>query len=579
MTSEAMDSIIKGILLGEQGKLTEALNVFNKAIEIEPKDVNAWYNKSVTLSKLDRNEEALKAIDEAIKIIPNITIYWFEKGSILKKLRRYKEALNAYDKVIEIDPKDKKAWNNKGSCFYDLGMCQEALNAFDKVIEIYPKEAIAWYNMGYILNESGMYRDGLICLDKAIEIDPKNEKFWSEKARAYIKLGKGDASLYDLATKEEALKAYEKVIDINPKIATSWFNKGTLLLKVGMFKEALTALDKAIEIDPKSKESWHNKGISLYMMGRYEEALNAFNRESEIVPNDFIVKAILGELFLNVGNIEEASNKAEELLNIDEKNAHIFALVLQGKIKIEEQKYDDAIKVFKEAFSLNMDNRKLLLFELYSTYLNAEFFLKSNEKRYNEKIIEIIRRLERVEKLPEKKNENIRVYILYFLGYFYYKIGDFYTAKEKLEECTKIKDSFSIKPSPDDLLQNILNYKIKKSGISWWLNSSKYRWIKRIFFIIIIISILIMFFVHPFIPLWFPSLQLNWTLYVLFNIMLICILIFPFVESIKTEGVEIKMLPSLPNDFFLPPLIMGLEMDISVERNLEHMTKQSFKKI
>jgi len=55
-------------------------------------------------------------------------------------------------------------------------------------------------------------------------------------------------------------------------------------------------------------------------------------------------------LFFNLGNIEGASKKVEELLNIDKQSIHVYALPLQGRIRIEEQRYEEAIESSKKLF-------------------------------------------------------------------------------------------------------------------------------------------------------------------------------------------------------------------------------------
>ena len=182
-----------------------------------------------------------------------------------------------------------------------------------------------------------------------------------------------------------------------------------------------------------------------------------------------------------------------------------------------------------------------------------------------ENIVSIIRKLERAEKLTEKMGDKkTRSYILYFLGYFYYKISDFYTARKKLEECIELKSEISIKPSPKELLQNIWNYQMKKPELDWWLFSPSNCWIKRILFTILILSILsilTLFLIHPFISSMFPSLQINFNLYIVILITLIIVLILPSIESIGTEQLEIRMLSPPPTEFVLAPLIMELEIE------------------
>ena len=53
-------------------KNEEAIESFNKALGIDPKDVMALYNKACSLSKLKRVKEALEILREASLIDRNV---------------------------------------------------------------------------------------------------------------------------------------------------------------------------------------------------------------------------------------------------------------------------------------------------------------------------------------------------------------------------------------------------------------------------------------------------------------------------------------------------------------------------
>ncbi len=55
----------KGVVIGKLGKNEEALECFDKAIEIEPNYTKAWRNKGVALDNLGRHEEAIKCFEKA----------------------------------------------------------------------------------------------------------------------------------------------------------------------------------------------------------------------------------------------------------------------------------------------------------------------------------------------------------------------------------------------------------------------------------------------------------------------------------------------------------------------------------
>lgn len=67
-----------------------------------------------------------------------------------------------------------------------------------------------------------------------------------------------------------------------PDNSEAWVSKGVSLYNLGKYEEALIAYDKAIEINPKYFEAWNYKGTVLYNLGRYEEALIAYNKAIDI---------------------------------------------------------------------------------------------------------------------------------------------------------------------------------------------------------------------------------------------------------------------------------------------------------
>ena len=60
---------------------------------------------------------------------------------------------------------------------------------------------------------------------------------------------KGNA-LNNLNKYDEAIKAYDKAIEINPQNSMAWYNKGNVFTNLNKYDEAIKAYDKAIEINP-----------------------------------------------------------------------------------------------------------------------------------------------------------------------------------------------------------------------------------------------------------------------------------------------------------------------------------------
>ncbi len=147
-------------------------------------------------------------------------------------------------------------WNNKGYALLNQSNYDEAIQAFDNAIEIDPQNAYAWYGKGVALGNKEAQSI------KGVRID--------------------DGFFYTRIENNEALQAFDKAIELNPKNVDSWIRKGLILYLQDKNNEALQAFDKAIELDPRNAEAWGKKALVLIYLGKHEEASEASNMANEL---------------------------------------------------------------------------------------------------------------------------------------------------------------------------------------------------------------------------------------------------------------------------------------------------------
>jgi hypothetical protein len=163
-------------------------------------------------------------------------------------------------------------------------------------------------------------------------------------------------------------------------------------------------------------------------------------------------------------------------------------------------------------------------------------------REYQEGIAAIIRKLERANKLTEKIQERkSRSYILYFLGYLYYRSGDLFTAKKKLRECVELKSGFPMEEIASELLDYIWTHEIKPIWWRWWLSSPLYCLRRKVSFLILLLSLLLILVFNPFIPILLPCAHVDWYFYILLATFLIFVLLSPTVRKMKIGGLEVEL--------------------------------------
>ncbi|MDG6251490.1 tetratricopeptide repeat protein, partial [Methanocalculus sp.] len=70
----------QGVMLFESERYSEALEAFNKLIELDPQNADAWNYRGWSLWRMDRNVEALEACNKALEIDPNHVSAWTNRG-------------------------------------------------------------------------------------------------------------------------------------------------------------------------------------------------------------------------------------------------------------------------------------------------------------------------------------------------------------------------------------------------------------------------------------------------------------------------------------------------------------------
>jgi tetratricopeptide (TPR) repeat protein len=101
----AKESYDSGYNAFEQGNYDLAKNFFGKVIDnAEIALAYSWFNKGTAYHSLNQYSNAIDAFNKSIEIDPQFKEAWNNKGESLKSQGNYDEAIKAFDKAIEIDP-------------------------------------------------------------------------------------------------------------------------------------------------------------------------------------------------------------------------------------------------------------------------------------------------------------------------------------------------------------------------------------------------------------------------------------------------------------------------------------------
>jgi tetratricopeptide (TPR) repeat protein len=150
----------------------------------------------------------------------------------------------------------------------DAQMCCQQTLAID------PHHADTLHLMGLVSLEARQYDHAVEWMARAIRQDARPEYLAS--------LG---TTLRRQGRHEDALKAFDKAVQLKPGDAELWQNHGGALIALQRHAEALLSFQHVLKLDPSHSDAACRCGVLLHQLGRQEEALSYLDLGAELQPN------------------------------------------------------------------------------------------------------------------------------------------------------------------------------------------------------------------------------------------------------------------------------------------------------
>jgi tetratricopeptide (TPR) repeat protein len=81
-----------------------------------------------------------------------------------------------------------------------------------------------------------------------------------------------------------ARQALLRVVELQPGLASHWFNLGFVSEQAGLPQQAEAAFGRATALDPRLDRAWYGLALSLIAQRRFDEAVDALRKTTELQP-------------------------------------------------------------------------------------------------------------------------------------------------------------------------------------------------------------------------------------------------------------------------------------------------------
>ena len=270
----APDNPFLQVDIGEVHALTDdldkAMAAWRRALDIDaqaaaPSIVNFIISRWRTA---DRDELAETIYNEALMRAPNNPSLYVDRGDLYRRFARYDDAEEDYNQALRIDREYESAYNGLGLLYETLEQFDDAAEAYRRTAELVPDSPIPWRNLADIYRYQERHEEAISTYERALSNDP-------EYFGAHYGLGRVHEALDDFEQAEHHLRLYAELSES----AGAWNDLGVFYeIKLQQFDDAIRAYERGIEVDPEDALLLANLGDARRKLNRLYEAAGAYRQ-------------------------------------------------------------------------------------------------------------------------------------------------------------------------------------------------------------------------------------------------------------------------------------------------------------
>ena len=281
----------RGAALLAQAKFADALRVFDEALALAPKSVEALHNKGVVLNALGKFADAIPLFRDALDVSPSFHDARRMLTSSLTSLEDWPAALVSADEGCVEEPGQGAPLAAKAFVLLKLHRLHDAIACYDAALaaggapdETKQQLGSALSQRAIELEKSGDVAGAVAACSRAIDIEPKPSRYHN---RGFLKLraaGSTPATPAEKASLQDAITDFETALKLEPNNGSASHALGTALVRAEDWAAAAAALSKAASLLPDIAEIAYNLGFALLKQDKPADAKTQFQRALAIDP-------------------------------------------------------------------------------------------------------------------------------------------------------------------------------------------------------------------------------------------------------------------------------------------------------
>lgn len=275
-TPAAQTLVAEAEMLYLNGDLEGAAQLYARAVEQRPNNIDWVYDYGQILIDLDQPQPAEELSKRLIEMYPNDPRGLTLRTRALAWMGQYTAAIPMGLSGLQLDPNFAPLHEALSRAYTGATQWREAQEYGVKAIDLAPNDVRSRWAYANALMAVGARDEAMVELEIANQIHPGFIPPYFELAFLYLSANRD----------EEAIYLYDRVLGMQPRNVRALLRQCEAYRKVGEFERALGLCQDAVRLDPTFIEAQYRLGTLMYNRREFQSALQAFQTCYDSNPTD-----------------------------------------------------------------------------------------------------------------------------------------------------------------------------------------------------------------------------------------------------------------------------------------------------
>jgi serine/threonine-protein kinase len=261
--------ICVGVVANGTGQYESAAGEFQKAVQLDPTNDQAYSGLAIAEEHLNRLDEAEKTFQQVIQLRPQYARAYLNLGVFYLQQQQVEKAIDMFSRAIAVAPDGYRGYNYLGAAYLYQAKYAEATQPLRQSVAIRPTWD-AYNNLGTAYLRLRRFPDAIGAYQAAVKLNESQYAVWGSLADAYHYSGDQAAAK---SAYEKAIGLANKQLEVNPKDAEANGDVADFYAMLGDRKHALASLEQSLRWGQGDKDILLNAATVYQDLGESDVAL------------------------------------------------------------------------------------------------------------------------------------------------------------------------------------------------------------------------------------------------------------------------------------------------------------------